>query len=121
MSTGQLEHFGVLGMKWGRRKGPQAVAVKATPGRRVSAKGGKRQSASEDAISAAVAKQKARKSTTDSLSTKELQNLVTRMNLEQQYSKLSGQSAKVAAGKQIVSLLLNVGKEVLASKAKSGK
>src|SRR6478609_8651527 len=113
MSNNDLAHFGVLGMKWGRSKGAQAVAVKATPGRRVSAKGGKRQSASEDAIAAAIAKQKARKSTTDSLTTKELQNLVTRMNLEKQYSTLSGQSAKVAAGKQIVSLLLNVGKEVL--------
>lgn len=121
MSTNELEHFGVLGMKWGRSKGAQAVAVKATPGRRVSTKGGKRQEASEDAISTAVSKQKARKSTTDSLSTKELKSLVERMNLEQQYSKLSGQSAKVAAGKQIVGLLLNVAKDTLMDKAKSGK
>lgn len=119
MSNTDLAHFGVMGMKWGRRKGAQAVAVKATPGRRVSTKGGKRQEASEDAITTAVSRQKARKSTTDSLSTKELKALVERMNLEKQYSTLSGQSAKVAAGKQIVSLLLSAGKEVLSDRAKS--
>jgi hypothetical protein len=119
MTTATISHYGVLGMKWGRRKGAQAVTVKATPGRRVRAKGGKRQEASEDAITTAVSRQKARKSTTDALSNKELQALVTRMNLEQQYSKLSGQSAKVAAGKQIVQVLLSVGKDALAAKSKS--
>lgn len=84
-----LEHYGIKGMKWGVRKnGPTDVVVKATPGKRVRTKGGKFHEPSEDAIRAAVAKQKARKSKVDSLSNKELQDLVQRMNLEQQYNRL---------------------------------
>lgn len=116
MSTTELSHYGVLGMKWGRRKGPQAVSVKATPGRRVRTKGGKRQEASEDAVRVAIGRQIARKSTTDALSNKQLQDLVTRMNLENQYNKLSGQSQRIAAGKQIVDLILGAAKDVAKEK-----
>lgn len=87
-----LAQSGVKGMKWGvrkRDKTPTDVVVKTNPGRRVKAKGGKYHGASEDAIKAAIARQTARKSTVDSLSNQELQALVTRMNLEQQYSRLS--------------------------------
>lgn len=86
-----LEHYGVKGMKWGIRKdrSPTAVETAQRPGQRVRATGGKNQSASEDAINAAVARRKARASTTDALSNKELQALVNRMNLEQQYARLS--------------------------------
>lgn len=86
-----LQHFGVKGMRWGRRKSvvPTEVTVSAEPGRRAKATGGTGQRASEDAQRTAVYKQKAKASTTDSLSTKELQELVNRMNLEQQYSRLA--------------------------------
>ena len=87
-----LEHFGVKGMHWGVRKD---VSVKATPGKYVKTSGGTKQTASEDAIAAATYRQKAKKSTTDSLSNKELQSLVTRMNLEQQYSDLSAKSPRM--------------------------
>ena len=89
-----LSHYGVKGMKWGVRKrdrgsnGPVKVRTSHKPGGRVKTKGGENQKASPDAVRAAVARQKARKSTTDSLSNKELQDLVTRMNLEQQYARL---------------------------------
>ena len=85
-----LVHVGVKGMKWGVRKDRTATPVTTTakPGGKVKAKGGKYQPAAADAVEKAATLQKARKSTTDSLSTQELQTLVNRMNLEQQYSRL---------------------------------
>lgn len=107
-----LQHYGVKGMKWGKRKSePTSVTTTSTPGRRVKAKGGTLQPASDDAVRAAATRQRARKSTTDSLSTKELQDLVTRMNLEQQYERLAGPSNP--AKKFVVDTLTNVGKQQL--------
>lgn len=102
-------------MKWGVRRsnpsatGPVDVTLKTIPGKRVKTSGGKRLPASEDAIKAAVAKQKARSSTTDSLSDRELQTLVQRMNLEQQYARLKGDSG-LAKGQKFVKDLLGLGK-----------
>lgn len=116
-----LAHFGVKGMKWGVRKdrkssssGPTDVVVKTKAGQRIQTSGGKGLPASEDAKRVSVYKQKASSSTTDSLSTKELQELVTRMNLEQQYSKLTaGQNKTTAAkGMEFVKTGLKVGKTV---------
>lgn len=88
-----LQQYGVKGMHWGIRRsstdsGPKDVEIRAKPGRLVKAKGGQQHSAHEDALRVAISRQKARKSSTDSLSNKELQDLVSRMNLEQQYSRL---------------------------------
>lgn len=93
-----LKHYGVKGMKWGVRRDrtPTGVSVKETPGRRLKTSGGKNQSASDDAKTAAGLRQKARASTTDSLSNTELQTLVKRMSLEQQYSNLSSQNSSGA-------------------------
>lgn len=101
-----LAHYGVKGMRWGRRKDrtAQAVEVKASPGRKVKAKGGKFHGPSDDAIIAATRRQQAKKSTTDSLSNQELQQLVTRMNLEQQYKNLN--SNNVGVGKKVARTLL---------------
>lgn len=110
-----LEHFGVKGMKWGRHKaqsGPTAVSVSREPGKKVKARGGTGLSPHEDAVNAAVTKQKAKSSTTDSLSNKELQDLVTRMNLEQQYSRLSTVDRKPVE-KFIADTLVNIGKQQL--------
>lgn len=106
-----LAHFGIPGMKWGHRTTtPSAVAVKETPGKKVKASGGKGQPASADAIATAISKQMAKKSTTDSLSNKELQAMITRMNLEQQYSRLRTDPGGI--GKKFVgSLLSSVGKQ----------
>lgn len=91
-----LAHYGVRGMHWGVRQkskysdttSKSEVAMKERPGKKLRTKGGKELPASADAKKVAVSKQQARKSSTDSLSTKDLQELVNRMNLEQQYSRL---------------------------------
>lgn len=103
-----LEHYGVKGMKWGVRKRPRTpvdVTVSQKPGKRVRAEGGKYQPASADAKEVAEYRQKAKRSTTDSLSTKELQTLVNRMNLEQQYSRMSQQN--VSLGKKFMNAYMN--------------
>jgi hypothetical protein len=89
-----LAHYGVKGMKWGvtRRSdgSPQEVSVtQPTPGKRLKTSGGRNLPASPDAIAAAAARQKARRSTTNALSNQELQQVVNRMNLEQQYARLA--------------------------------
>lgn len=75
--------------KYQRTNADTAVTVVHTPGKRLTTKGGSNRKPSEDAIKAAAARRIAKSSTTDALSTKELQDLVSRMNLEQQYSKLT--------------------------------
>jgi hypothetical protein len=100
-----LEHHGVKGMKWGvtksgdtsststktshLRRSAKEVTVTQKPGRFVRTSGGQRQTASSDAIKVAAARQVAKKSTTDSLTNKQMADAVSRMNLEKQFSKLS--------------------------------
>lgn len=69
-----LEHYGVKGMRWGKRKKVD------------------REPASDDASRAAELNDRLKKSGTSALTNKELQEVVTRMNLEQQYSRLNPQS-----------------------------
>lgn len=121
-----LAHYGKKGMHWGIRKsisGPTAVSVKTVPGKRILSKGGEKQPASEDAIKAVAAKQKAKASTTDSLSNHELQTVVSRMNLEQQYTKLTTEAPTKTTGRMFVkSLLTNTAKSEVTqlSKGKQG-
>lgn len=92
-----LQHYGVKGMKWGVRKKEvvkTAVTVNETPGKRVTATGGTGQRASADARAAAKSRQKARASTVDALSNKELKALNERMNLEQNYRQLVSKDAE---------------------------
>lgn len=121
-----LKHHGVKGMKWGVRKdgsigstssSTSRIARKSTdvtvtqrPGKFVKTSGGKKQTASEDAVKIAGARQLAKKSTTDSLSTKQLQEAVNRMNLEQQYSRLSKQQDRRGRGARFVRKLIGADK-----------
>lgn len=117
-----LEHYGVKGMKWGVRKDGSVssttqkmsslrlkstdVVVRQKPGRFVKTAGGRKQTASDDAVRVAAARQLAKRSTTDSLSTKQLQEAVNRMNLEIQYAKVVKKADRRDRGKRIVDSIL---------------
>lgn len=85
-----LEHYGVKGMQWGKRRADRAEK-KAKE---------KHDRSSEDARAASAAKDKLKKSSVDSLSNKELQSLVQRMNLEQQLSGLQERTKTKSAGRK---------------------
>lgn len=110
-------HHGIKGMKWGvRRSNPSHVSS----GGKSHAKN--MANVSEDAAKANAAKAKIKTSGgTHTLSNQELQHLVNRMNLEQQYSRLSTQAGRKNAGSKFAKeILLNVAKQQvtgLASKA----
>ncbi len=116
----ELEHYGVKGMKWGVRKttvsdssgGGRDVKVRAALGNRVVlTSGGNKRELSEDATKAAVYRQQAKRSNVRSLSNKELQDLVTRMNLERQYADL--EKKRVKDGKERVENILAAGKQAV--------
>lgn len=113
-----LTHYGVKGMKWGvrnnadgtvsvnqtkvkksLRKTDQPVTVtQRKAGTYVKAKGGQRQTASIDAIKTQAARQKAKRSTTDSLSNKQLKDTIERMRLEQEFAKLDKKVSRRGRG-----------------------
>ncbi len=87
-----LIHFGVKGMKWGVHKKSDVPA-------------------SEDHIRAESARQKAKTGGGHKvLSNKELQDVIARLNLEQQFARLNPSAVK--QGQQIVQELLGLGQTV---------
>lgn len=89
-----IEHFGVKGMRWGKRK-------------KVS--GGKETADSKN-VSSSLAKIKS--GGTKALSNVELKAVVERMNLEQQYSKLATHTTTILAGRKFgAEVLREVGKD----------
>lgn len=82
-----LKHFGIKGMRWGiRRDNPGATT--SGGGSHV---GNVTNLVSEDHARAAAVTSKIRTGGTKTVSNKELQDVITRMNLEQQYSRLHSQ------------------------------
>jgi hypothetical protein len=83
-----ISHHGVLGMKWGHREQRSATPVTATSssGRKasISTGGGKNHPAHDDAIKAAVVKQKIKSSGHAAVSNQELRDLISRSQLEEQ-------------------------------------
>lgn len=77
----EVIHYGVLGMKWGRRKDKGNSAVGQSS----------EDHSSDDAKAATAAKTKAQTTGLSSLSNKELQTLNERMNLEANYKRLTTQ------------------------------
>lgn len=112
MAELELKHYGVKGMKWGVRKdettsrggadkGPTATVVtQKKPGKFAKSSGGDRHPIHPDAESALHLRQKARRSTTDSLSNQELQAAVQRMQLEQKYNQLEFSNDRRSAGRR---------------------
>jgi hypothetical protein len=96
-----------------------AVTVVQRPGQRVATKGGSNRDAHPDAVNAATARRIAKSSSTDALSTKELQMVVARMNLEQQYNKLANPAPKdplvVDFMRGMLGLGINVGKQQISA------
>jgi hypothetical protein len=96
--TNFLQHHGVKGMRWGVRRSRRQL-------RRAAEKGGKGRSIKD-------------------LDDKQLQQLVNRMNMEQQYSRLSGGSRSSGAGKYVAAggafasgIALNVARSQITSAA----
>ena len=94
-----LAHYGVKGMRWGVRKSEHEGGTRAK--RAPVPVSADKQKANEAA--ARVSK----KGDTSALSNQELQQLVQRMNLEQQYSRLSSQPGRLEAGNKKVKQLLD--------------
>lgn len=91
-----LSHYGILGMRWGKKKNTDA-------------------SESEDHKKASAIKKKKLKDMTN----EELKVLTTRLQLERQYRDLS--KHQLSSGKKIVTnLLKDVGREYVRSSIKSG-
>jgi hypothetical protein len=90
-----LTHYGLRGMHWGIRKAastnvnPSEVKVMVVPGKGIRTSGGKGRPPSEDAINTAITRQVARASSLHALSNVEIQKALNRMNLENQYSKIT--------------------------------
>lgn len=88
-----LSHYGVLGMKWGRRRGLSSSST-----------------SSSDHIKTASLKKKK----LNEMSNQEIKDLTTRLQLERQYADLNKLS--VASGRKIVGdILMNTGKQTAAN------
>jgi len=129
----ELLHYGVKGMKWGvrRDRSPRPVTTKTkstiTGRAKVKTKGGGFHPPHEDAVKAAVSKQKIRKSGMAALSNNELRDLASRMNLEQQVRSLRAQEPPSETKKVLSEIqkdpkkrqaLSDVGKAVVTKAAK---
>jgi hypothetical protein len=96
-----LAHHGIKGMKWGQRKSRSSSGDSHKPSGPVS---------SDHAVAEAH-KSTINKHGTKALSNNDLQQLITRMNLEQQHRNLSSQSpSKFKKGHNHVKTVLSVAK-----------
>lgn len=129
-----LAHYGVKGMKWGvRRKSAEdraaaSEAKAAKKAAKVEASKTARKEAwkrpiTEDAATASANRSRGEKHGTDALSNDELKALVTRMNLEQQYTQLQtsgkAKTARQAGTEYVSDILKDVGRDLLTEALKS--
>lgn len=108
-SDAVLAHYGIKGMRWGKRSGGESSSSDSAPKAPIST----------DAANAKKHGAKAKTSGTDSLSNKELQDVVTRMNLEQQYSKLNTKTT--SNGRNVVKkIMADNAKQIASQYARKG-
>ena len=117
-----LAHYGVKGMRWGVRKkrssSDQDVRVEIKKGTKVKVSGGKNQPPSEDVIRTSVTRQRIKKSGKQAVNSKELQELVNRMNLESNYAKLSKKEREANKG-AVRKFIESQGKDLLMTQIKT--
>lgn len=112
------KQYGVKGMQWGvtrkdraaERTSSNVTVTQPKPGKFAKTVGGKGLPLHPDSKDALVVKQKAKASTTDSLSNAELRTAVQRMQLEQQYTQLAFATDRRSAGARFVAGLFGQGR-----------
>lgn len=97
-----LAHYGVKGMKWGRRKSDSSGGDSKS-----SKKGGKRPTTSTDAKKAKGLQKSVDNKGVGHLSNRELQDVITRMELQQKYDNLSKKGSRVESGKNFIADILS--------------
>jgi hypothetical protein len=94
-----LSHCGIKGMKWGQRTSRGGTPAST------------REPVSEDAQKTLESRSAVKSHGTKTLSTEELQKLVTRMNLEKQFSDLvDKEPGKINDGTKVIKKILSTGK-----------
>jgi hypothetical protein len=89
-----IEHHGIKGMKWGVRR--SKAQIERAPG-------------SEDHNRKVEIQTKAKTQGRHTLSNREIQDVINRMNLEQQYARMNASRAQKGA-KFVSNMLLDIGK-----------
>ena len=112
-----FEHHGVKGMKWGVRRSQEQLSRAVTKtksaykGRQDQIKADKAREVSTEAATKRNNLRVARNAGTDRLSNKEMQDVITRMNLEQQYNQLT-KGRNVKPSKRILRIITGSSKEL---------
>lgn len=103
MTEYELKHYGILGMKWGKRKATPTTSNTTT----------RTHSNSEDIYTTKTTKQtkKSLQKDVKSMSDKELREKIYRLQMEQQYIRMTTPE-KSAAKQEIEKFLINEGKAI---------